>query len=189
MMRGFLVAALLAQVVLPDGVFQPLRAPGELEGELGALITEHATQLPSGEWLDAVLRRLPKDRYEVDYLLLTTGGKQRIEQYVSEIKVDKCPEASASAIEKVRAAWAPRFSSFAPSWNPNLWGSPCAQECLSVTTTARLPHDDSTSAACYRCLADAKDARDKAAKEQAERERLAREALDAVDGACGEPKS
>jgi hypothetical protein len=192
MMLGLIVVTLLAQVVTPDGVFQPRKSPGKVEGDLGALIAEHAEQLPTGEWLNlsVVLRRMAGNRYEVDYLMLNTGGKQRIETFVEDIKIDKCPEARADAIERVRKAWAPRFSSFTNSWNPNLWGQPCASECLSVTTTLQLwgVSSDSTSAACYRCLADAKEARDKAAKEQAERERLAREALDAVDAACGEPK-
>ena len=191
-MRGLLVVALLGQVVvLPDGVYRPQRQPGRLEGQIGALITEHAEQLPTGEWLQlsAVLRRMGSNRYEVDYLYMTTGGKQRIEQYVEDIKVDRCPEARAEAIERVREAWAPRRPKLTEYMTQAIWNpGPCYQDCLTVTSTVLLPTDDRTSAACYRCLADAKDARDKAAKEQAEREDRARAALDAVDAACGEPK-
>jgi hypothetical protein len=148
MMRGILVAALLAQVAVSPG--RQLQLNGC-----------EAVNLPEGD------------------IVVSPSCA--------------CATARADAIEKARAAWAPRppkpdADGMYRTFVITTAGAPCFQECLMYTHTGMLPTDDTTSAACYRCLADAKDARDKAAKEQAERERLAREALDAVDAACGEPK-
>ena len=99
-----------------------------------------------------------------------------------------CIEARAGAIERVREAWHPRPPAYSQWTTTRIWNPPCYQECLTITHTSLLAHDDATSSACLRCQADAKDARDKAAKEQADREAKARAALDAVDAACGEPK-
>jgi hypothetical protein len=102
---------------------------------------------------------------------------------------DACQSARATAIELVRAVWAPRPTlSVDTTWFSVVGGGdPCSHECMRED--CGTPCDlRKVSSACLFCAAEHnKGEEEKAAKKEQERQ-AAVEALDRVDQLCGVPR-